>query len=201
MGEATMASGSTDGGVDDSPKSTSPKMPELDSRGKEAGPANTAGGDFTPINTTIPTERLIDDELLTDLTFSKRGSLLLGGKRSFGLIPSFMDGSSDRAVRRAADSVPNSDPDEMTATAKATATATDESTKPPLPSIRVLSLDVERESQKVRSLYESGDGLNWEDGRPLSSAGRRLEPTEEVPSPEAENAAYGFLWQSLLPAC
>jgi hypothetical protein len=62
---------------------------------------------------------------------------------------------------------------------------------PPVPSIRVSSMDVERESQKVRSLYESGDDLNWEDGGRVSFV-ERLEPTAEVPSEEEENVVYGF---------
>jgi hypothetical protein len=60
-----------------------------------------------------------------------------------------------------------------------------------VPSIRVSSIDVERESQKVRSLYESGDDLMWEDGAPVSFA-ERLAPTQEVPSEEEENVVYGF---------
>ncbi len=45
--------------------------------------------------------------------------------------------------------------------------ATDKSTassspkKSIMPSIRLLSADVERDSQKVRSLYEPGDDLDW----------------------------------------
>ncbi|KAK8094505.1 TBC domain-containing protein [Apiospora hydei] len=49
------------------------------------------------------------------------------------------------------------------------------------PSIRVIPVDIERESQKVRSLYEPG-GLMWEDGGRHSALGARLEPTKEVPS-------------------
>ncbi|KAK3989801.1 hypothetical protein QBC44DRAFT_77931 [Cladorrhinum sp. PSN332] len=57
-----------------------------------------------------------------------------------------------------------------------------------VPSIRVLPVDVERESQKVRSLYESGEGLNWEDGGQHGvSFPERLAPTVEVPSEEEEN--------------
>jgi hypothetical protein len=66
---------------------------------------------------------------------------------------------------------------------------------PSLPSIRVSSIEVERESQKVRSLYESGDDLNWEDGGRVSFA-ERLEPTVEVPSEEEENVVYGFSFGS-----
>lgn len=67
---------------------------------------------------------------------------------------------------------------------------------PSVPSIRVSSMDVERESQKVRSLYESGDDLNWEDGGRVSYS-ERLEPTAEVPSEEEENVVYDFLERSV----
>ena len=63
------------------------------------------------------------------------------------------------------------------------------------PSIRVISVEAERESQKVRSLYETTEGLNWEDGngkRPASHDGR-LESQVDVPSDGDENDAYGFL--------
>lgn len=58
----------------------------------------------------------------------------------------------------------------------------------PLPSIRVMPMDVERESQKVRSLYESSDG--WLDGgRRVSFAGDlRPLPSEVDPS----DVVYGF---------
>ncbi|ETS77510.1 hypothetical protein PFICI_11384 [Pestalotiopsis fici W106-1] len=57
------------------------------------------------------------------------------------------------------------------------------------PSIRLISVEVERESQKVRSLYEPREGLRWEDGAPASSHGERLEPTVEVPSDVDENSS------------
>ncbi|RYO77116.1 hypothetical protein DL762_009467 [Monosporascus cannonballus] len=52
------------------------------------------------------------------------------------------------------------------------------------PSIRVISIEAEKESQKVRSLYESAEGLNWEDGGGCPSLDERLEPAaeEDVPS-------------------
>jgi hypothetical protein len=33
------------------------------------------------------------------------------------------------------------------------------------PSIKILSDDLEKESKKVRSMYEQGIGLDWEDGK------------------------------------
>ncbi|KAM0426976.1 hypothetical protein ACHAPT_007874 [Fusarium lateritium] len=53
------------------------------------------------------------------------------------------------------------------------------------PDIRVLAADVEKESQKVRSLYTVGDGSRGEPGKRRSYC-ERLEPTPEVPSEENE---------------
>ncbi|KAI1297357.1 rab-GTPase-TBC domain-containing protein [Xylaria venustula] len=48
------------------------------------------------------------------------------------------------------------------------------------PSIRVISAEAEKESQKVRSLYESGEALQSGDGDVFSPIGGTLEPTPEV---------------------
>ncbi|KAF4461638.1 hypothetical protein FALBO_11558 [Fusarium albosuccineum] len=53
------------------------------------------------------------------------------------------------------------------------------------PDIRVLAADVEKESQKVRSLYTVGDGSRGEPGKRRSYC-ERLEPTPEVPSEDNE---------------
>lgn len=60
------------------------------------------------------------------------------------------------------------------------------------PSIHVLPADVERDSQKVRSLYESGDLLRWEDGGRLSPLGEYGEPDALSPNQEAGNDAYDY---------
>jgi hypothetical protein len=44
------------------------------------------------------------------------------------------------------------------------------------PSIKVLSDDMEMESKKVRSMYEAGSGLDWEDGMFPSMDDRLNEP-------------------------
>ncbi|KAH7155064.1 rab-GTPase-TBC domain-containing protein [Dactylonectria estremocensis] len=54
------------------------------------------------------------------------------------------------------------------------------------PDIRVLAADVEKESQKVRSLYDVGDGPFGEPGSRRSYC-ERLEPTPEVPSEDCDN--------------
>ncbi|KAH7156981.1 rab-GTPase-TBC domain-containing protein [Dactylonectria macrodidyma] len=56
----------------------------------------------------------------------------------------------------------------------------------PPPDIRVLAADVEKESQKVRSLYDVGDGPFGEPGSRRSYC-ERLEPTPEVPSEDCDN--------------
>lgn len=66
----------------------------------------------------------------------------------------------------------------------------------PPPDIRVLAADVEKESQKVRSLYAVGEGLHWEDGARHSYC-EVLEPTPEAPSEDYDNDPYGFPLMSL----
>lgn len=61
-----------------------------------------------------------------------------------------------------------------------------------MPEIRVMSEDTERESQKVRSLYESTDLVHWEDGAPGRRSSELLESPAEVPSDGEGNIAYGF---------
>lgn len=46
------------------------------------------------------------------------------------------------------------------------------------PTIKVLSEDVEKESQKVRSMYEQEPTLDWRDGRVTSDANPSIE--EEI---------------------
>ena len=43
----------------------------------------------------------------------------------------------------------------------------------------------------MRSLYDTGETINWEDGARHSFC-ERLEPTPEVPAEEAANDPYGF---------
>jgi hypothetical protein len=40
------------------------------------------------------------------------------------------------------------------------------------PSTKILSDDLEKESKKVRSMYEQGTGLDWEDGKHAVAAQR-----------------------------
>ncbi|KAL2257426.1 hypothetical protein VTK26DRAFT_186 [Humicola hyalothermophila] len=169
---------------------------------------------FAPINTHIPDDSLWDD--LGSLSFSKRGSIMFGGKSnpfkslitpssspSPGQVESDagppddhrpLSASSPHQVPSAP--APTAQPTEIhdgraartSTTAAPKARAAMHADSPSVPSIRVSSIDVERESQKVRSLYESGDDLNWEDGGRVSYA-ERLEPTAEVASLEEEENA------------
>ena len=148
---------------------------------------------FAPITTQIPEiDNLWDD--LGAISFSKRGSIMFGGKTD--LFGSLLVSDNDNSHNHNDDNDESSPPSSPTIPAmaeqpRARAGAAPQADAPSVPSIRVSSMDVERESQKVRSLYESADGLNWEDGGCVAFA-ERLEPTAEVPSEEEENAAYGF---------
>ncbi|KAL2160022.1 hypothetical protein VTH06DRAFT_1677 [Thermothelomyces fergusii] len=163
---------------------------------------------FAPIiNTPIPDDSLWED--LPTVSFSKRGSIMFGAKHKHNRFKSIMTMSAPDATAPAPapapaapsterQQPPPTDDHEAAArqpetppTAKAEETASKHVSvdAPSVPSIRVSSMDVERESQKVRSLYESGDDLNWEDGGRVSYPERLgLEPTTELPSEEEENA-------------
>ncbi|KAK3315002.1 rab-GTPase-TBC domain-containing protein [Apodospora peruviana] len=164
----------------DSPKSAARS---LTGRGRRSvSPQPTIDTEFMPITTPIPEDSLWDD--FSNLSFSKRGSIMFGGRADM-LAASSMAKSEDPVASPApapeyTGVMPGGD-----ATEEGPRASTKEES-PSIPSIRVVSMDVERESQKVRSLYDSGDGLNWQDGGRVSS-GERLEPTEEVPSDEEEN--------------
>ncbi|KAK4111235.1 RabGAP/TBC [Canariomyces notabilis] len=187
-----------------SPKSLkSPKSPELPPHSTgfpshEGEQDSERSESFAPITTPIPEDSLWDE--LGNLSFSTRGSIMFGGKSKspFNLLmmsttttpaPGTVAAPEEQAASTSHDLT---DPKPDTAitnhadaiTEKPRAAAHVDSLS--VPSIRVSSIDVERESQKVRSLYESGDDLMWEDGAPVSFA-ERLAPTQEVPSEEEEN--------------
>ncbi|KAL2015967.1 hypothetical protein VTK56DRAFT_4480 [Thermocarpiscus australiensis] len=178
------------------PQSTGPSSANPD-REQDLSCSPTAKT-FSPINTFIPEGGLWDD--LGNLSFSKRGSIIMfGRKKSKASMMSSSDemASSKEQAASASKSLPittdNATAPESSARNVGNADAAAEKSRaathadsPSVPSIRVSSIDIERESQKVRSLYESGDDLNWEDGGRVSFA-ERLEPTAEVPSEEEEN--------------
>ncbi|KAK2597956.1 hypothetical protein QQS21_005872 [Conoideocrella luteorostrata] len=210
---------------------------------------------FAPLEISIPTDHLLDDAFMTGFSFSKRGSLMFGGKRATMQPP--VDVATDDDLSSSAPAAPlaggNGDNDEddlgssrtnnnnnnnknsnsnnsniiinninnteempppppslsqtvsnvpSTERASSSMTAADAvvrtppSVHKPPPDIRVLSPDIEKESQKVRSLYETGDAINWEDGARFSFC-EHLEPTPEVPAEEDPLDPYAFsFWLS-----
>ncbi|KAK3387104.1 hypothetical protein B0H63DRAFT_149415 [Podospora didyma] len=174
-----------------SPSSMSPKpSPPRSARsspgkGRDSSSSQPPDTGFIPISTLIPDDSLWDD--FGNLSFSKRGSIMFGAKSGF---PGFGSLTSPTTV------APLDDSEVASPLASLSDGASSDKphappqphheSSPSVPSIRVMSVDIERESQKVRSLYESGEGLNWQDGVRISF-GERLEPTEEVPSDEEEN--------------
>ncbi|KAK4038711.1 rab-GTPase-TBC domain-containing protein [Parachaetomium inaequale] len=116
---------------------------------------------FAPITTPIPDDSLWDD--FGALSFSKRGSIMFGGKNN--LFKSLMMAAPNaKAEHATASPTPATDHvDAGNADADETTTAA-EKPAPPVPSIRVSSMDVERESQKVRREYERAGGIeDWAD--------------------------------------
>ncbi|KAN0090369.1 RabGAP/TBC [Hyaloscypha variabilis] len=110
-------------------RSSTPKTPRTPT-------SKSTPEEFTPISTPIPTESLIDEEFLQSLSFSKRGSMMLGGKKAVNGHARTNGGRRQPSFSMLAS-----------------------------PSIKILSDDLEKESKKVRSMYEQGTGLDWEDGK------------------------------------
>ncbi|KAG5917150.1 hypothetical protein E4U42_007375 [Claviceps africana] len=209
------------------PSSSSLSSTAVDSAGT-ASDAPALAADFAQIAISIPTESLLDDDFMTGFEFSKRGSLMFGGKRAtkppMSPTPPCLDGAAAAAAEDAAPTAtargddhgdktapvpqgsPSSDaaktdrpsssvvvPDAFAAPSPPPSHSSNkEQHQPPPPSsshlasppdIRVLSPDLEKESQKVRSLYETSDAMNWEDGARFSFC-EHLEPTPEVPTEE-----------------
>ncbi|WYZ37447.1 hypothetical protein EsH8_II_000953 [Colletotrichum jinshuiense] len=178
--------------------------------------------DFSPISISIPTDNLLDDDFLTTLSFSNRGSVMFGGRRAFPAKPTnvAMEDKSQTDEAHTPAPAPAATPappilriqyEELPQTTTASVTeasandtsatetntteisAADTTTESGLhatmatPSIHVLSADVEMESRKVRSLYESGDGMRWEDGGRPSDVGEGLKLSADDPTEEIEN--------------
>lgn len=97
---------------------------------------STSAEQFSPITTLIPTESLLEENFLDKLSFSKRGSVMLGGKKAI-----------NRPTRVSAVMAPPSFSLLVS------------------PSPKALSDEVELESQKVRSMYEAGSSLDGNSGR------------------------------------
>jgi len=107
--------------------------------------------EFSPITTNIPTEEFIDEDLLRTLSFSKRGSVMLGGKK-------VVNGQARATAGRRQPSM------SMLVS----------------PTVKILSDDLEKESQKVRSMYDQGANLDWEAGA-YSGIAERLEVNQSRP--------------------
>lgn len=196
---------------------------------------------FSPLSVSIPTDNLLDDDFLNGLTFSKRGSVMLGGRRALSLdgaitdtdtmadqpptqplpeatqsemqgkevnaTPDIVVEATPTPVSAARSSSDSSGRGYVTPDAEPTPLAEpsneqqlqlpEEESAPsatPSPHIRVFPAEMERESQKVRSLYLVGDADL--ESRPRPSLGDRREPPIAETSggvDDAEPSLYGFL--------
>jgi len=231
------------------PKETNPihttnYTPNNNTPNSPSNPINNVGPSSPTISTNIPCESFFEEDDLSKLSFSIRGSLIFGGKRPWKKSGSISSGSHKMADEdilsehsthntnktRAFPLVPTATKKDHANSAPTSAPArpprkddmgvADIIQKPfqlpelpqhhrqPLlhdsdlvidsastthklnPSIRVISAEAEKESQKVRSLYEPGEGLDRDMPWPH---GGTLEPPLEVPSDVDGNDAYGFL--------
>lgn len=173
---------------------TAPAPPTSHTDTKSPPPApdtsssSAVGRRYSPLAVRIPTHSIIDDDFMAGVSFSKRGSIMFSS--SFDALA--LDGAPDDDDSKHVEA-PSRPPPLAPSQSPVARPVSEVSTRSLVtaPDIRVLSPDVEKESQKVRSLYETGDGLNWEDGARHSYC-ERLEPTPEVPAEEAAIDPYGI---------
>jgi hypothetical protein len=145
-----------------------PKTPESEKRN-----AMGSDGGFSRITTPIPTDGELELDFMDDIAFSKRGSVLLGGKKALNgrHRPEFIGRQPTLSML---------------------ATSTYNSS---------LSEELERESQKVRSMYEIGQSTDWRNGR-VSTIGNHNsldEEEETIDEPEVVDGTQSYLSPKLRP--
>ncbi|KAJ4159950.1 uncharacterized protein LMH87_007885 [Akanthomyces muscarius] len=163
-------------------------------------PARDSLAEFSPLGIAIPTDSLLDEDFISSLNFSKRGSLMFDPDSVAAMDRMSLtddDRSATPTQRSSNAAVPR-----PVSSATSYAAADDDARVPPgtaspTPDVRVMAPDVEQESQKVRQLYASG-----EPPAPLLDTVRhsycdRLEPTPEVLTEDDESVANG---NTLAPA-
>ncbi|KAK2677149.1 Rab-GTPase-TBC domain [Fusarium oxysporum f. sp. vasinfectum] len=142
---------------------------------------------FVPLDVSIPCESLLDDAFMNTVSFSNRGSIMLGAQDAAAIDGAIKQHTMSIDSSSSTSTSTNADTDESNDMNNSVKGAGDGSPQGLMstPDIRVLAADVEKESQKVRSLYTVGDGSHGEPGKRHSYC-ERLEPTPEVPSEENE---------------
>ncbi|KAL6864216.1 rab-GTPase-TBC domain-containing protein [Trichoderma novae-zelandiae] len=176
--------------------SRDPVSPADDDQAAAAADDDDDDDGFAPLGICIPNHSLLEDDFMATLSFSNRGSIMFGGRRAGAL---GLDGTNDVGRGNvSAPSTPTRGHARSSSTSvdrieslAAAASASNPSLVPraqPPPDIRLLASDVDKESQKVRSLYGVGDAINWEDGATTRrSYCEPLEPTPEVPAEDDGN--------------
>jgi hypothetical protein len=110
---------------------------------------------FSPLVLSIPTDSLLDDDFIRSLSFSNRGSVMFGGRRALkaeGAAESRAindAGSNSVPTQLAQDSQTGSNDTSSYHNGERTESDMNEQAPSPLPDIRVLAADVEKESQKM----------------------------------------------------
>ncbi|KAH7356334.1 rab-GTPase-TBC domain-containing protein [Pyrenochaeta sp. MPI-SDFR-AT-0127] len=141
------------------------------SRDADNGPDDGEGLNFTGLDTFIPTGSFDDFTSDTQISFSKRGSMLLGGKKAnrrskhINLVadgapaPSTPPRQNEQVPAHAQQELSTPAPSHLSPRSPSRFSARGRST-----SLRVLSTDEMMLSRKVRSMYKHGDegAVNWD---------------------------------------
>ncbi|KAM3472661.1 hypothetical protein MY5147_005173 [Beauveria neobassiana] len=163
-------------------------------------PDRDSAADFSPLGIDIPTESLLDDDFLSSLHFSKRGSLMFDPDNVGAMHRLSLTEDDRSATHTQPSSVAAAGHRPATSPASCVAGQDEVRVSPPraaspVPDIQLMTPDVEQESQKVRQLYALGD--TSASLRDRHSYCDRLEPHPEVLTEDDESAANG---NTLAPA-
>ena len=102
---------------------------------------------YSPLAIAIPTDSLIDDDFMAGFSFSKRGSIMFGGRRATPLDGAMEQTSADRDAPPSPSQAQTTMSSDRLGPEVGTADAVTQSRLAP-PDIRILSADVEKDSQK-----------------------------------------------------
>lgn len=153
-------------------------------------PARDSAAEFSPLGIAIPTDSLLDDDFISSLNFSKRGSLMFDPD-SVAAMDRMSLTDDDRSATPTQRSS-NAAAPRPVSSATSYAVADDAHAASPTPDVRVMAVDVEQESQKVRQLYASGEPPATLLDTVRHSYCDRLEPTPEVLTEDDESVAYEY---------
>jgi hypothetical protein len=164
-------------------KENYPKTPQ-----RQGNKTRGSDDDFSPITTPIPTDGQLELNFMDKISFSNRGSVLLSGKkvRKEHSREILTRRSVQQEVRR---QVRIADTSESRQASNSMVISSNS---------KLLSEELELESQKVRSMYEIGQSMEWVNGRlPASFISTAMVEEETVDDESEQLVSFPLTWKAI----